>query len=103
VNTFTVEFKADNRDMLEEALKATGLNYTRYGSRFTVYSSGGTINLGEGTEASLRGNNTRGLTADLNAIKRAYSGQILQKAAKKNRWVTKFTDEKKTKGLFLRG
>jgi hypothetical protein len=84
VNTFTTEFKADRLDLLRKAIAASGAQITSDNSRFlgivTEDYSSITIDLTRGTA-----------TADsldvVNALKRAYSLEVIKAACGLNNWL----------------
>jgi len=78
IQRMSILLNAANRDLLEQAIKDLGLEYTRTNDTFIL--NGITIN-NEGT-AEVR----RGYQDKLNEIKRAYSGQIIKKVARAKRW-----------------
>lgn len=83
VNLMTVEFQARNINLLEEAIKSLGLAYHR-SSKIINVSSNLTIDL-ENQTATTNSSNAN----LINRIKREYSTKVLEKVAKRKRWVMK--------------
>jgi hypothetical protein len=77
IEKLSLLFSALNRNMLEDAIKALGIEYQRRGDMFVM--DGITIGNDEATV-------TTGFQSQLNAIKRSYSEQIIRKVAKKKKW-----------------
>lgn len=102
IQTMSVEMKAANKELLEKALNALGLRFTRNGELFTIHTEAGTIRIGAGETAELSGSNMSRLQERLNEIKRGYSAQVIQQVGRKNRWVNRYQNQQKTKGTFLR-
>jgi hypothetical protein len=82
VRTMSVEFKAENRDLLDAALKALGWKvYEQFSGQLIVGNGEIKINLKTGmAEVQV------GSQAKLNELKRAYSRQSINAAAKKAGW-----------------
>ena len=83
VRTMSVEFHAEHRDVLLQALKNLGWNYTVLSSG-KVLSKGMELDLAAG-KAELPEN----CQGQLNMLKRAYSAAALDKVAKLNMWMRK--------------
>ena len=78
INLIAVELIATDRDLLEQALKELGYQYTRIGNDFLFHSS----------NVSIQGNKLIGDgLGQLNAIKRQYSIEVVKQVAKKKSWV----------------
>lgn len=90
VRTISVEFRAENRKLLADAIRATGMEVTS--STDTVLSLGyGAIvlNLANG-KAEVQD----GYQGKLNELKRAYSAEAVKAAAKKCQWGVKLQGNK---------
>jgi len=75
IQTMSVDLIASNRDLLEQALKSLGYQYYRYGNDFEMGTMG------------IKGNKIYGENMDkVNAIRRAYSIEVLKHVAKKKGW-----------------
>ncbi len=83
IYTTTVELKAVNRELLERGLTEMGLRFETYGETLFIYTSRGTIEL-RGSQALIP--DLPGMKEQVDAVKRAYSEQVLKEAAKKFRW-----------------
>jgi hypothetical protein len=79
VTLVSVELNASNPDLLEQALKALGYQYDRYGQEFSV----GGLEIGNG-QVKYR-DNARNIDK-INAIKRQYAIESIKKSAKANGW-----------------
>ena len=92
VRTVSVEFKAENRKLLADAIRATGMEVT--GSTDKVITLGyGAIELNLATgKAEIR----EGQQGHLNQLKRAYSAEAIKAAAKKCQWGVKRQGNKAT-------
>ena len=93
VNVYTLEFKAENIDLLKEALESLGYNYEIYELRGETYCSirgGIELNLTRGQATVSDYNRDR-----LNRVKQEYSWKAVEKVAKKKKWFLKKKAEKK--------
>lgn len=87
VRTVSVEFKADNRQLLDAAIKAAGLQINNQDEHRVVLGWGEIIlNLDEGTARVQDGYQDK-----LNELKRAYSKECVRAAAKKASWNVKWS------------
>jgi hypothetical protein len=87
----TVEFKATNKELLEEALKQLGLNYIVYGGRVSV----GSIDIYLDRQKVRFNADSTVQTKTVNEIKQQYSMAAIMKAAKKKKWIMKVTGKNK--------
>ena len=86
VRTMSVEFKAENRQLLDAAIKATGLLVnSQTSNRITRAYGKVVIKLDEGTAEVREGEQNL-----LNKIKQAYSKECIKAACKKVQWAVKF-------------
>jgi hypothetical protein len=96
VRTISVEFKAENRNLLDAAARSIGLNDLRnvgngrleMGPHFGAYI---TLDLTNG-RAEVRD----GYQSLLNELKRAYSREAIKAAAKQVNWACKMTGNQAT-------
>ena len=87
VRTVSVEFKADNRQLLDAAIKAAGLQINNQDEHRVVLDWGEIIlNLDEGTARV-----QDGYQDTLNELKRSYSKECVKAAAKKAAWNVKWS------------
>ena len=86
-------FNALNRDMLEKAIKALGIEYQRNGDIFTLDG----ISIGA-EEAIVE----TGFQNQLNVIKRSYSEQIIRKVAKAKKWTGQWKTAKAGKKVVMK-
>ncbi len=96
VRTMSVDFKADNQDLLTAAMQSLG--WTAIELRPGVWQVdrlGGQIDLAAG-----RATIAEGRQSELNQLKRAYSRKAVEQVAKKNRW--RLSAKNETEGVFLR-
>jgi len=94
VRTISVEFKAENRDLLEDAVKSLGWSFRKLGNG--VYQVNDmTLDLNQG-KAEI-GTNQQ---SNLNRLKVAYSQAAVRKVAKQKGWQCKF--DAPTKGKFIK-
>ena len=84
VRQVTVEFKAQNVDMLEQALKASQMTYKRNGNYFTIYN--GIVNIDVDAQAV---SYSAGNESFVNRIKVAYSTEVVKAVAAKKNWILK--------------
>lgn len=87
VNVYTLEFKAENIDLLKEALESLGYNYEIWESRGEMLCSlrgGIELNLTRG-QATVSDYNRSKLTR----IRQEYSWKAIEKATKKKKWFLK--------------
>jgi hypothetical protein len=88
VNTISVELKAADRDLLEQAIKSLGLSYVRSGSSLRVYTAAGVIAItadaATATEQDL---------PTVNRIRQQYSREVVNSAARKFRWAPSWKNE----------
>lgn len=85
VNLMSVEFLAENLDLLEKAVRAEGGTFQRYGDSVEIRLHGRSLTYdikGQKMITEQYGN----VSSEINALKRAYSREVVQKAAKKNHW-----------------
>jgi len=81
VRLLSVEFHAENRDLLEEALRARGLTYRENVPGVLSLSNGMELDLNRGT-ATVQDYQQR----ELNQLKQAYSVAAIKKVAARNQW-----------------
>jgi len=94
VNYMSVEFKADNIDLLCAALDDLSLRYTYSPEAHVLRVAGGlTIYLNEGGKTG-RVEYPEGRIDAVNRLKRAYSRQVLQQVTSKKRWFLKNKDNR---------
>jgi hypothetical protein len=99
--TMSVSFKAQNIDLLLEALK--NWQFRRVGQIIRINTTGGEIDIDLASEtATLRGANTTVLQSELNALKRAYSMEAIKVMTKKQHWTLKIQSTNKMAGTLLR-
>jgi len=99
VRTMSVEFKAEHRDLLEQAIKNLGWKYTRLDTGLLIDC--------DDSANSMRidlVNSKATITADqqplLNLLKRTYSVCCLQRVTAKNNWT--LTRSTATKGSLIK-
>lgn len=93
MQTMSVEFKAESRELLIKALKSLGWGFNE--AAHSLYLDNGIVlnlHTGRATIASYQ-------QSKLNELKRAYSYQALQRVAQKGRWTILQTDKVKMKGM----
>lgn len=88
VRTVSVEFKADNRQLLDAAIKAIGLE--------AYWHTKDRVDIGLGNNIRLDLESGKALIQDgyqgkLNELKRAYSKECVKAAAKKASWNVKWS------------
>lgn len=90
VRTISVEFKAENEDLLDRAIQATGMN-TRLISngRYLLDDGAIRLDLAAGTAEVREGQQGR-----LNELKQAYSREAVKAATKKCQWGCKLQGNK---------
>lgn len=99
----SVAFKAENKDLLVEALKATDYPFRYVGKAIEIRTPGGMITLDLAAEtASLSGSDTNFLQEALNKLKRAYSMEALKVIARKRHWTIKTKADNKLAGVLQR-
>lgn len=87
VRTVSVEFKADNRQLLDAAIKATGMMIWQHDTDVINLEYGSVIlDLTTGTAKIQDGYQDK-----LNELKRAYSKECVKAAAKKAAWNVKWS------------
>jgi hypothetical protein len=91
MRTVSVEFKAENLNLLKAAAESINRSFEKLQSKNAVMIGGMFIDLDEG-EAEIRASQQN----ELNALKRAYSKQCIKAAAKKAQWSCKFAENKAT-------
>ena len=94
VNLISVEFKANNRKLLDKAIESLGLKVVEYGGRLNL-SNGIKIDLNRGI-ATVEESQQSGL----NALKVAYSKESLKQVARQNGWQVQWQGNK---GSLLKG
>lgn len=107
VQTMSVSFKAQNEDMLVAALNGhqdtRTWSFRKVGKMIEVQTNNGSITLDLAAEtASLRGQDTSKLQADLNELKRAYSMEAVKVIARRQHWTLKTQPANKMKGVLQR-
>jgi len=91
VRTMSVEFNAENRDMLDRAIAAVGETAIWTGSIVSLY--GGAIQIDtESKSARVRD----GYQNNLNELKRSYSREAVKTAAARAKWAVKFDGNRAT-------
>lgn len=99
----SVAFKAENKDLLVEALKAIDYPFRYIGNKIEVRTPGGMITLDLAAEtASLSGQDTKFLQEALNKLKRSYSMEAIKVIAKKQHWTLKTKASNKMAGVLQR-
>lgn len=88
VNTITVEFKAENRGLLDSALKKLGLDVFGDEGGLDIIGTSIRLNLQSGTAQFSE--NERGM---VNRIKRAYSQEVISLACRQRGWLNKAAGE----------
>jgi len=78
IQTMSISLEALNRNLLESAIIATGLSYTREGDIFYLDN----IEIGAGNTAIVQ----TGYNGQLNMIKRSYSEHVIKKVARSKKW-----------------
>ena len=92
VRTVSVEFKAENRQLLDAAIKATGMRIWKHDADVVNLEYGKIIlDLKAGTARIEDGCQDR-----LNELKRAYSKECVKAAAKKTAWAIKWSGQNAT-------
>jgi hypothetical protein len=92
VRTMNVEFKVENRRLLDDAIRASGLQVTDKGDRTITFEWGEIVlDLKAGTAVVADGSQGR-----LNELKRAYSKECVKAAAKKMWWGVKLQGNQAT-------
>ena len=92
VRTMNVEFKVENRELLDAAIRASSLQVTDKGDRTITFEWGKVVlDLKTGTAAVEDGCQGR-----LNELKRAYSRECVKFAAKKMQWGVKIQGDQAT-------
>jgi len=94
VRTMSVEFKAKHKGLLQNALRALGLNYELIGDVFDVVGLG-KIDLKKGAAEIDQSGQKK-----LNQLKQQYSKECLRRAAKLQGWQLKTKGQ--TKGVLRR-
>ena len=90
VNLISVEFKAQNEGLLKAAAEGLGYTFSKW-QNFIVLTN----NQGNSIDISNGKANTRyGTQADINALKRAYSIEIIKQEAKTKGWSGNWADLK---------
>jgi hypothetical protein len=89
VRTMSVEFRAKNRKLLEQALDALGWSWWEHESNVLTVSGLGTLCLEEGQAVIPQTAQGR-----LNRLKQQYSKQALKRAAKLQGWQLKAKGQK---------
>ena len=91
VRTMSVEFKAENRQLLNQAIKAMNVLAMDDNEGLRLWGGAVVLNLKAGT-ATVR----EGYQDQLNALKRQYSKECVKAAAKKMQWAVKFQGQQAT-------
>ena len=91
VQTMSVEFHVEHADLLAEALKKIGMVVARSANVFTVEAGPSTITIDLNTG---RAEVPTGEQGRLNAIRRAYSREAINRVARRNLWSNKTTSDK---------
>ena len=81
VNTISVELKAADRDLLEQALRTLGLSFHRTRDLVRVYAASGVIEITGDTAST-----TAQSLPTLNRIRQQYSREVIKAASTKYRW-----------------
>ena len=103
VRTQLLEFKAENLDLLMQALQATGWTFRQIGQNIECNTQNGQITLNlTGGKAQLRGSNLQRLQDDLNTLKRGYSLESVKVMQKKQHWTLKMDSEQQPKSVKLK-
>ena len=98
VQTYSIEFKASNRALLDAAMKSLSWVPDSSGTEFVTLLGGGIVlNLKTGM-ATVQD----GCREHLNTLKRAYSRQAIGAAARTNKWQLGTAEGVKNKGLLMR-
>ena len=84
VRTVQVEFKARNREALQEALESNGIDHWWNTSWTKVYGKEWEIDLEKQTAQV-----TEGKEVYLNRVRRAYSETVIAEVARKKKWIVK--------------
>jgi hypothetical protein len=79
INLISVDIAAANKDLLEEAIKALGLAYTRNGESFTITTPSGRITIEDGKATF----SNAACQQWVNKMKQAYSFKTIEYVAKK--------------------
>ena len=79
IMTLSLSMKALNRNLLEEAIKSTGLHYERIGDNFILDN----IEIRAGSDTAIV---QTGYEGQLNQIKRSYSEHIVRQVTRKKQW-----------------
>lgn len=87
VNTMSVEFKARNFKLLQQALTELKISFSCYkDERISFRHQGNSYNINLKTQTvTFEGNNKAGWEF-VNKLKRTYSTVVVKEAAKKNKW-----------------
>jgi hypothetical protein len=102
VQTMSVTFKAQNAELLLEAVKSLGLRFTA-GRKINITTRSGRIIIDLDAEtAELSGSSTTLVQNDLNELKRAYSMEALKVIARKQHWSLKSKPSNKMAGVLQR-
>lgn len=95
IRTVNVEFKIENIEILQKALKSLQLHPVWEGKEQKIFLiNEDAIDLKDGQYIS-RSGNIESATSMANQVKRAYSIQVLDELAKKQKWMKKQLGENK--------
>jgi hypothetical protein len=95
--TMSVEFQAENTDLLLEALREMKIKYRQHGMQLHLYGGSIVLDL-QNQQAQLTGSDTTQLQKQLNKIKQGYSLQAIKTRCAKHHWL--HDAAKATAGLF---